>query len=180
MGKSPPVRNFTAFGVKEIIEEIRKWKEEMNEKVLPRVLVCTELLSTKDKCRIHKTGDAFVSTHRGEGWGLPQAEASVYGNTVISTGYGGIHEYFAKRQYLEIEYDMVPISKVYNKYYEPGMLWAEAREESVRKNMQRGYRNFKDSKFGRINAQTLVNGIFNYEVVGKQMLNRLSAITNSQ
>lgn len=173
---------FTVEHAKEIIAEVKGWRNSLGWREAPRVFFCTDLLDREGIYRLHETGTVFVSTHRGEGWGRGQAEASVFGNPVISTGYGGIHDYWNMKSCKKVDYNLVPIDKVYNKYYEPGMLWAEADEASLRKHLRWAKDYFFDSKRKRLlkafgtTGGRITKSLFSFETVGKQMEERLTLI----
>lgn len=168
-------------GVKKIKDDIHKWKSQFPWKDKPRVFLYTDILSTEDKHRFHETGDVFVSAHRGEGWGLPQVEALTHGKPIISTKIGGIHEYLNSKQYFPIKYSEVEIKKVYNKYYEPGMKWAQADEEHLIEMFKKIY-DYYHSKNRFIlstratSGRNLLRALFNYNMVGQTMLKRLGEI----
>jgi hypothetical protein len=173
----------TDRGLRDILLESRGWKNSFVWKDTPRVFVYTDILGTEEMHRFHKTGDIFVSAHRGEGWGLPQCEAAMHLKPIISVGYGGIHEYFRRKDYLPVDFTLVPIDKTYNKYYEVGMEWAEADEASLSAQMQKAY-DYKTStnkvgllaKYG-YGGRDVVRDTCSYEKVGRKMLDRISQIS---
>ncbi len=70
--------------VSEDVENLRK-----NQKDCPNICVIEEDLPVEQMVDLYKQCDAFVAPSRGEGFGLPMAEAMWYGLPVITTGYGG-------------------------------------------------------------------------------------------
>lgn len=174
--------SYSQLGVEQIIQEARGWKNSLGWKDAPRVLLCTNILQGDGMYRLHKTGHVFVSAHRGEGWGLPQVEASLMGNPIISTAYGGIHEYLSSKQYYKVDFELTNIDKVYNKYYEPGMKWAEANQNTIQNHMRSLYDywvNYKGSNFFKkkgTDARKLISSTFSYDIVGASMKQRLDTI----
>lgn len=177
------IANYTQQETEKIITEARRWRDSMGFQQTPRTFICTEILDNVGKHRIHKTGDCLVAAHRGEGWGLPQAEALVHGKAMISTGYGGIHEWLNSKCYFKLKYDMRPIDKVYNKYYEPGMKWAEPNEAHLRERMRYVYDKWKGPKTKGLLAikggtgRQLVNTMFTHRKVGEMYKARLEEIS---
>lgn len=175
-------RTYSSEGAFELIEEIKRWKNSLGFKDTPRVFVNTDLMNEEEKYRLHKTGDVYVSAHRGEGWGLPQVEASLFKNPTISVKYGGVHEYWKNSYFYPVEYELVEIDKVYNKYYEPGMKWAQASEESLRAHMRKCYEMYSNPKQKSLlkkkgyDCKIIAEAIFNYKSVGEQMMERLAEI----
>ena len=158
-----------------IRKDILDWKHELNLPFYPRVFLQLELLSSDDIWRLHNTGDCFVSAHRGEGWGRPQEEALVVGNPVISTNFGGIHEW------LEDEKNAFLVKwnpgKVYNMefapWYENSQGWAEVDEEDLRKRMRFVFDNRDKAKAVGLKGQEFVKDRFSFKAVGELMKNRL-------
>lgn len=174
--------SYSTESVGEIISEAKRWKNEMGFKDTPRVFLCTNILSEEEKHRFHATGDVYVSSHRGEGWSIPIAEASLHRKPVVSVNFGGITEYFMAKHFYEVESELVSIDRVYNKYYEPGMHWAQASEKSLRLRMRTLYDYNKTenkktiSKIKAGAAHTLVTTFFNFKSVGEKMMARLREI----
>lgn len=179
------IGDYEKEGVEKILHEARLWKNTLGFKDTPKVFICTNHLTYEEKHRLHKTGVCFVSSHRGEGWGLPQVEAALHTKSIISTKYGGVHEHWTAKQYKPVEFDLVPIKQIYNKYYEPGMQWAEINQEDLRKKMRRIYDVWSNPKSRGIlkitanAARNYVKTFFSYQVVGKAMLERLQEIEKS-
>lgn len=165
-----------------IVDEIKKWKNALGWKDTPRLFLCNLNLSEEEKHRLHKTGDIYVSSHRGEGWAIPIAEATLHKNPVISVKYGGICEYFTARHFYEVEHELVKVGKVLNRYYEPDMLWAQASEEDLRALMRKVYDQLtseKQKSLPRIRssqANKILTTKFDYKTVGDAMYRRLEEI----
>lgn len=174
--------SFTSQGVTEIITDVRTWKRALGHRDSPRVFLCTDMLSDHDKHKLHETGDAFVSAHRGEGWGIPAVEACLHKKPVIAVKYGGVYDYFSSKHMYIVEHEMVKVDKIYNKYYGPSMEWADASEKSLREKMRKMYDLTQSKKTERLikatayPARNLVMASFNYKTVGEQMLGRLEEI----
>lgn len=59
----------------------------------PKVMLITKTLTDAQIKKLHKTGDAYVCSSRGEGWCIPAFEALTYGNKLITTLWGGMGEF---------------------------------------------------------------------------------------
>jgi len=68
----------------------------------PPVMLVTKTLTDDQIRKIHKTGDAYVCSSRGEGWCIPAFDALTYGNKLITTLWGGMGE-FAKLTNSEVQ-----------------------------------------------------------------------------
>ncbi|MBT9544455.1 MAG: glycosyltransferase family 4 protein [Candidatus Sericytochromatia bacterium] len=58
---------------------------------------------------LYRSADVLLAPHRGEGWGLPIAEALSCEVPVIATGWGGIHEYLGPEHASWLNYQLAPI-----------------------------------------------------------------------
>lgn len=159
-----------------ILEELRKIKQDLNLKNPPKVFYLNQLLNKTDMWRIHATGDCFVSTHRGEGWGLPQVEAMLMGKPIISTNRGGVHNYLPDVLAYLISYKEVLIDKVYDKYYAPPQTWAEIDRKELAEAMRHAYTKREFAKKMGERAREFVKSNFSYKAVGEKMKQRLIEI----
>lgn len=173
---------YSADGVKYIVDEVNRWKNALGWKDTPRLFLHTNISDEEEKHRIHETGDCYVTSNRGEGWNIPIAEATLHRKPVISPKYGGIVEYFKAKEFYQVRHDLVPIDKIYGKYYEPNMNWAQVDEKNLREIMRKVYDYSLDekkkglSKIKASHAVSLVKMLFNYEMIGNQMHGRLKEI----
>ena len=53
----------------------------------------TTPLSSEDYARMHRASDIYVSPSRGEGWGMPVAEAMSMGRPAIVTNWSGLADF---------------------------------------------------------------------------------------
>lgn len=174
-------RNFTLANKKMIREQIDGLKQMSGLKEFPPVFLYLELMDRYQVMRIHKTGDCFVSAHRGEGWGVPQVEAMLAGNPIISTNYGGVHEYLDANTAFLVPAKMVPVSGMEHSqiWYGNDQNWAEVDQAELRKAMRANFDNpekVKSVKNIGKNGETFVKKHFNFKVVGQEMAVRLAKI----
>jgi len=169
------VDGFTPDKKKEIKNNIENIKSVLNLKRYAPVYIYDELLNRNDIYRFHKSGNCFVSAHRGEGWGIPQMEAMVIGNPVISTGCGGIHEHVD--YCTKLRYKMIPVkaNTRNQQWYTADQNWADVSMEELGSEM----RNVYYSKFEKVAKKQQKQAIekFNFKTVGEIMRNRLENIT---
>jgi glycosyltransferase involved in cell wall biosynthesis len=81
---------------------------------------------------LHARGDCFLSLTRSEGWGLCIADAVLFGNPVVVTGWGGHIDYLGADYQLLVDYDLVPTtSEPVDDWFigRPGDRWARARHD---------------------------------------------------
>lgn len=171
-------RNFTLSNRRMIKTQIEILKAKSGVKDPPPVFLYLDLMDRQQIMRLHKTGSAFVSAHRGEGWGVPQAEAALAGNLVISTGYGGIHEYFDDDQAKILPYEMIRLRGMSHStnWYDGTQNWADVDSKALRQAMRWAYDNPKDRASMASKGQEFVVNRFNLERVGQEMAERLELI----
>lgn len=171
-------RNFTLANRRMIKSQIDILKAKIGIKKTPPVFLYMDLMDRQQIMRLHRTGHVYVSAHRGEGWGIPQAEAALAGNLVISTGYGGISEYFDKEEAKILPYEMVPLRGMTHstQWYDNSQNWAEVDENALREAMRWAYENPALAGGMAQNGQAMVEKNFNLKTVGEAMANRLKEI----
>lgn len=162
----------------EVLQSIEDIKHMTKLKEFPKLYIVSQLFNRDEMYRFHKTHDCFVSTHRGEGWGIPQVEAMLVGNTIISTNCGGVHEYLTnKDNALLLDWKPVPLraNTRNTQWYKADQNWADVDVAEVRDLMRYAFKYHKSFKTGA-RARKHVLGTFNFERVGKLMLERLEQI----
>jgi glycosyltransferase involved in cell wall biosynthesis len=171
-------RNFTLQNKKMIRNKIEMLKAQVGTKKFPPVFLYLDLLDRSQMMRVHKTGDVYISAHRGEGWGVPQVEAALAGNPVISTGYGGCHEYFPEGSLYQLPYSMVPLKGMVHAgdLYGQDQKWADVEIDDVRAAMRWAMDNPKALAKQATAGRQVVNTKFNLAAVGKLMADRLEII----
>lgn len=174
------VDNFTPEKRAEIKEYLRLIKKKLNLNYYAPVYLYTNLMDRNQIYRFHKTFDCFVSTHRGEGWGIPQMEAMLLGKPIISTNCGGIHEYLTdgKDAFL-LPWQSVPLrnNNRNSQWYTENQQWAEVDPVAVETYMRTVYENQTDAlKVGKMGRQTVLDK-FSLQAVGHTMLRRLQELT---
>lgn len=106
----------------------------------PEIEYLTPALDEKDLASLYRACDAFVMPYRGEGFGLPMAEAMASGLPVIATGRGAAMDFLAEdRAYLipsvRMDIDSVPVGDF--RPSAPGF-WLEEPEEAAVVDLLRG------------------------------------------
>lgn len=175
------IDNFNSDKKQEIDREIRKLKTLLNLKSYAPVYLYRGLMDRHQIYRFHRTGDCFVSLHRGEGWGIPQMEAMLMEKPIISTNCGGIHEYLTdKKNAMLLPYKLIQVENTRNKqWYTPDQKWAEVDIEAAVEAMRFIFKNKAKAKTIGINARKTVIDNFALEEVGQKMRARLNEIQNS-
>lgn len=160
-----------------IMEDIIKWKQELGLGHYARVLLYTNLMDRDDIWRFHASGNCFVSAHRGEGWGVPQAEAMAMGKPIISTNLGGIHEILNEGVARLVKWHRQSLFNMsWVPWYEEDQTWAEVDQDDLRGHMRVI---FNDSVLARNmgnNAKDFAKTNLSYLAVGQKLRRRLEEI----
>ena len=171
------IEKYTPDEIVRIKMEIEKWKKELNFDYYPPVYLSGDSLDRKDILRFHSAGDCFVLSHRGEGWGIPLAEAMLMGKPIISTKLGGIHQYLDDELAYLVGYDMVNVFNMdWVPWYEKDQKWAQINIKEFREKMRYVFENKDKAKTIGNSAQKFVLDNFNYLAIGNKMKDRLQAI----
>lgn len=173
------VDNFMPDKKKEIDAHIALIKLKLQLPKYPRVFLYKQLMDRGQIYRFHKTFDCFVSAHRGEGWGIPQMEALLMGNPVISTKCGGIHEYLIHGEdAMLINHKLVPLSgNTRNpQWYARDQNWADIDVDMLRQALRAAYQNRLQVKEMGFKGQMTAKRLFSLDAVGDIMKKRLEEI----
>ncbi len=161
-----------------IFKDVQDWKGELGMGGYPPVFLYDKLMNRDDIFRFHASGDCFVLPHRGEGWGIPQVEASIMGRPVISTNLGGMHEWMDDTNMkLLKKYKMRSLFNMdWVPWYTKDQNWAEPNITELRKAMRWAYEHRDEAKEMGNKAQKRVKEVFSYKTVGNLMKKRLEEI----
>lgn len=140
----------------------------------PPIYLYLDGMSEEELRRLHATGDVFVSSHRGEGWGFPQMEAMSFKKPIISTNFLGIHEYLTDSEAWLIPYKLVNVSNMSHiDFYNNKQLWAQIDTKALSRAMREAYDNRELMRGKGLSGEIFVRHEFNYDIVGLKIKNRL-------
>jgi len=167
-----------------VIQTIKKIKESI---ILPkgknyaRVYLILDILSNREILELHKFGDCFVSLNRGEGFGLPIAEASAVGNPSIVTGYGGVNQFLNKNNSYLIDYVLTPVFGMINTpWYVSDQCWAQADVKQASDIMKYIYEHKNEAKKTGLSAKEHVIKYFNYQIIGQLYIETLKKVVGAK
>ena len=89
----------------------------------PRIVFRDEVIDRAHMQALQRCCDAYVSLHRGEGFGLGLAECMGLGKPVIATGWSGNLEFMTPANSCLVDYSLVPVDGRYPD--SEGARWAE-------------------------------------------------------
>lgn len=172
-------RNFNLSNKRMIRQQVEHIRAGLSDDQNRNVFLYLDLMDRQQIMRLHVTGDCYVSAHRGEGWGVPQVEAMLAGKPVISTGYGGVHEYLHDGEDAQLlPYKMIPLRGMSHSshFYTNDQKWADIDQAELQKRMRWAYDNKPEAAEMGLKGQELVTTTFNLERVGQLMADRLKEI----
>lgn len=120
----------------DLAPELADFLEQASQR-LP-LTVITRTMTHAQTLGLIAASDALVSLHRGEGFGLPLAEAMALGTPVIATGYSGNMDFTTAETALLVDFDRVPMTEDAFPY-RAGQLWAEPRVDHAVEQLRRMY-----------------------------------------
>lgn len=172
---------FTTQEKQEIVNSIVRWKAELNLPKFPPIYLYLDELSRHDCLRFHMTGDCFVSSHHGEGWGVCQAEAMALGKPVISTDLGGIHEHVPKDLWYPVSYTWESVHGMdFIQWYDKSQQWGKADPNSLAHEMIAVTTNTREAQERAGKSQAFVRKHLNPVTVGNLMKERLEHLKRSR
>ena len=139
-------------GSRYINNTINEWIREINSINPPKIKILNKLMSDEDLPKLYGCVNVFVSPTRGEGFGIPIAEAMSSQNLVIVPDKGGHVDFCDHHNSLLIESVVEPINKEYleedRKIYS-GQNWINPSEEhlvEIFKNVYDNYNRYEDMR----------------------------------
>ncbi|MEN9405897.1 MAG: hypothetical protein RLZ12_181 [Bacillota bacterium] len=118
----------------------RYYKHSMEQMIdkNPNIHVIYQVLSAEQNYALMNECDAFVSLHRGEGFGMCLAEAMSFGKPVICTNWSANTDFAKPDNACLVNYSLVPLERSYlNNVYNKGNYWAEPDVEQAANYMKK-------------------------------------------
>ena len=164
---------------KVVRSEIDMVKRGLNLKYYPPVVFFGDLLSRDQIQCLHQRGDCYVSLQRGEGFGIPLAEAMSYGNPVVTSGYGGCLDFMNANNSFLVPTQRAPVYGMIFNNYNGKMTWGDPSIMEARKMMRYCYNNRTEVRSKGVQAETDIKNNYNTEVIGGLITKRLKEITGA-
>lgn len=98
------IKTFERSAAGSIESFIHSLKRDLGLAKIPPLELVMGSLSTSDMWRSYGQADCYVSSHHGEGWGMPIWEAMASGLPTIATGYGANMEFMNDHNSFPVKY----------------------------------------------------------------------------
>jgi glycosyltransferase involved in cell wall biosynthesis len=153
---------------------IREMKSQFTNP--PEIRFIGSLLTGDEVNRIHATGDCFYLPHRGEGFGLPLAEAMMFGKPVITTNWSGNLDFTKPEYSYLVDYKLVPVGNMPWGKYTPDQNWAEPSEEDMVAKLRYVYTHQDEAKTKGLLGQKFLVDNFSHEKIGQLIKETVNGI----
>ena len=163
--KSMGAENETSFLTSEIKKIISKIKHRgSNIQPKCRAIILNDLLSKKQINSIYKLSDVYFSCSRGEGFGLPIAEAINLEIPAIVPNIGGHLDFVDKENNYLIKSSMEPVLEYNNSYWSSiENNWVEVSLNSAKSKLLESYED-KNLKSKGILAKEFMLGVLSRDI----------------
>jgi hypothetical protein len=159
-------------GGKSALEHLNAVKQSINVDH-PDIILIESVMSDEEIFELHQQCDCFLLPTRGEGFGMPIAEAMYFGNPVIVTGYSGQMEFCNHWNSYLTDYILEPITYMASTAYEGTMLWARANPMDLINHMRYVYDNQEEAKIVGLRGQETVKKKFTADLMMEAIFKNL-------
>jgi glycosyltransferase involved in cell wall biosynthesis len=147
------------------------------QKELPPVYLITEKLSNEALIQLHNDSDCYILLDRGEGFGLPFAEAAAAGNAIIGTDFGGTRDFLNEDNSYCVSWQPGIVSDMmWSPYYTGDMTWAEPNLIHAAELMRRAYEEREESFNKGMKARKTIEELLNMDRVAAKFMQAVQGI----
>lgn len=130
--------------------------------------------------QFYTAGHCFVFPTRGEGFGIPPAEALASGVPVITSGYSAVTEFLTKngKKLPGVEFIKGRVAKFdgSDSVYYHGFDWYEPSVSHLRKLMRKVYNNYAEYKKGAMESSKYMRAEWNWDKSADLIIDRINKI----
>ncbi len=163
-------RDNSQYEQTQILNQIEKLKKDMNLKYYPPIYFIGKAMKRHEILTLYKESDCFVLPTRGEGFGMPYAEAALMENHVIASAFGGQVDFLRNDFSTLIDYQLAPVSGMsWIPNYNAHMYWADPNIQHTKKAMRYIYSDKDLLIQSKQKSKEYISKTLNYDVVGKQL-----------
>ncbi|QND50594.1 glycosyltransferase (plasmid) [Phyllobacterium sp. 628] len=137
----------------------------------PPVILIEDYCDPDELLALYRTAALVVAPSRGEGFGLPLAEAMRLGVPVVTTGYSGQVDFCTPRTAWLVDYHMAPsLAHVSGSL----SLWAEPSVADLGKQMRAALSNQEEARMRSKNALKLLDDHMSWQAVAGRVLSAIA------
>ncbi len=160
-----------------IRQTIKRLKYVTKFDTYPKIYFIPDMLTEDEVRGLHMRGDCYVTTDRGEGFGLSPFTAGAYGNPVVATGFGGSLEYLKGNNSFLAPYTLTPVHGMpWSPWYKAEQLWAQVDVEDFADKLLYIYDEQEDALAKGTKLQKHIRNNFSHEAIGKRMVKEVEEI----
>lgn len=148
----------------------------------PEIVYITQFLPKDVLIRIYNSCDAFVSSFRGEGFGMKILDAMACGLPTILSLFSGPTEYACPQNCFPVEYKIVPMGNCLdtkNLQIGNNPHWCEVKVDSLIEVMRFVYENFEEAKKVALKSRKFILSKFSWEQVAKRLVKIIDNLTDA-
>ena len=156
---------------------LNRMKDIMPMPTYPKIYLIPDLLTDNEINGLHKRGDCYLSTDRGEGFGLSGAQAGSFGNPIMVTGFGGALEYAKEDNSYLIDSSLNPVfGQPWSPWYLGVQLWAQADIHHCSKLLRHVYENQEEAKQKGLKLQKFIKDNLSHEIIGNKIVKEIEML----
>jgi glycosyltransferase involved in cell wall biosynthesis len=129
-----------------IRSDVSRVKDALRFGAYPPIKFFGELMPSSMMLSFHQRGDCFVLPQRGEGFGIPLAEAMSFGKPAITTNYGGVLQFMNESNSYLVDHTLTPCFGMFFPNYFGYMNWAEPDVHGLKKKMRYVFEHQEEAK----------------------------------
>lgn len=148
----------------------------MPNSAYPPIRFFGSLLTSEQMMGFHDRGDCFVLPHKGEGFGIPHAEAMALGKPVIATNYSGNLEFMNSDNSYLVDCFEAPVCNMIFPNYHGYMNWVEPSVSHLKALMRQVYEDRKAAKKVGERAAKDISEQLSAEIIAGKIVGRLQQI----
>lgn len=169
--------NFSDTEKESVRNTIKRLKAVTPMDHYPPIYLVLNMLSREELLGLHKNGDCYISTDRGEGFGLGGLEAGAFAKPIIVTGIGGVLEYAKPDNSYLINYTLTPVSGMpWSPWYRGDQMWAEPDCAHAISLMREVYNNQSQAITKGNTLRKYIEDNLMWDKVGKKMIDAILSI----
>lgn len=164
---------------KDIIKkDILKWRSESSNILHPHILFLGDIMSGEKLPSLYTSADAYVLLTRGEGFGLPMAEAMACGLPCVLPNNSAYMDFVKDSNGYLVDINGF---EQYGGLHKASILYRDSESPIIdvmhaRKILRRIYNNINEAKEKGKLARTTIENNYNFDIAARRMLERLRKI----